>query len=43
MLNNSKITKLDDLKGKKLALQLDSSAEKALNAKADLKPLSAKC
>lgn len=37
VLNNSKITKLDDLKGKKLALQLDSSAEKALNAKADFK------
>ena len=37
VLNNSKITKLADLKGKKLALQLDSSAEKALNAKADFK------
>ena len=37
VLNNSKITKLDDLKGKKLALQLDPSAEKALNAKADFK------
>lgn len=37
VLNNSRITKLDDLKGKKLALQLDSTAEKALAAKKEFK------